>query len=370
MASGWVAGSDPFSASIAGSAERPLPAIYLGDGIRDVRRGAIMLWPLSIDPALGRFSVAQVPVEDLRAAPFLDHRLATDGVQQSTAIDAIEQALAPTSAAPVFIVHSAFCGSTLLAGLLDETGACLALKEPHVLAQLANAKRAAGGTALATLDAAPFTRALDAALALMRGHDTPHTLIKPTNFANNLIPELLARDARILFLHSGLESFLQSLVRRGAEASVFIRQLWRVMLADGLAIGRIPPAAAMLYSDLQIAAVLWTQQMEVFRHWLRDRPAERCAAMDFDRFEGNEAAFVSAAAAFLFPGRDPRALLDRLQRDGLSRDSKTGSDRDAIRSAETIGARDRAVVEDVLAWAQSITLGAGPPWTLPNGITP
>lgn len=312
-------------------------------------------WPIAIDWQQQAFVMQQVTRGELAAAAFLDHRLHAGSAQdRMVKFSTIGEPLPQPP--PSYIIHSAFCGSTLLARLLDYEGGCLALKEPHVLTQLAEAKRRLGGTARATLLDPRFSRIFGLSLGLIGNRGEAGTLIKPTNFANNLVPEIIHSGARILFLYANLNSFLRSIVKRGEEGHVFVRQRWQAMLAENEPLVNIQPSTAMLYTDLQISAIIWAQQIDTFQYWLRQSDGQRCASADFASYRPDPGVFVRSVAKFLMPGCDAETVLARMH-DSAALDSKTGTERSAVEAADSISVNDEAVIGDVIGWAQSINFG-------------
>ncbi len=311
-------------------------------------------WPVAIDWQRQAFLTQHVTRHELADASFLDHRLRSNGLMDVVNFQDIVSPVGHRP--PSYIIHSAFCGSTLLARLLDHEGECLALKEPNVLAQLATAKRKSGGTARALSGEQSIYRILGLAHQLMVKEQYAATLIKPTNFANNLIPEIMQSGARVLFLYSTLESFLRSVVKRGEEGHVFVRQRWQTMLAEREPISHIQPEVAMLYTDLQIGAIIWAQQIDTFQYWLQHDEGQRCASANFADYRPDPYAFLASVATFLACGKGVRSDGATLQEKSVL-DSKTNTVRSAVEAADKISANDEAVIADVLAWAKSIHFG-------------
>ncbi|MGH8278784.1 MAG: hypothetical protein ACRETQ_04350 [Gammaproteobacteria bacterium] len=184
-----------------------------------------------------------------------------------------------------FILHTSFCCSTLISRCLDIDGYCCALREPWVLMQLANYKRAAGGQ---PADSVRWNALLDTALALLTKPWIAGevTLIKPSIAANNLAEDLIAhpRSGGILLLYSSLRRFLMSTIHKGEAGRSFVRQLFDAILADSVRTAALPPATLMQLTDLQIAAFVWYQQMDHYLRLLARFPQARIRTLDCDRF--------------------------------------------------------------------------------------
>ena len=117
----------------------------------------------------------------------------------------------------------AFCGSTQLAQLLNASGAATVLKEPQALVDLADWKRA---LVEQQLDGdRQFKLALGASAALLwRNWDGfPPTVVKPSNWANNLLPDLLSiNGAKAVVLTIEPRLFLRAIFRGGRDRMAFI----------------------------------------------------------------------------------------------------------------------------------------------------
>jgi len=116
----------------------------------------------------------------LSAGVFLDHRWDRQGAPRAPVPISALRAL-PGNARPAVLWHTAFCCSTLIADLLDAPGACLALKEPVALVELAAARRAGAPVADDRLAQAVFARLAQSP------SPTERVVIKPSNGANALV---------------------------------------------------------------------------------------------------------------------------------------------------------------------------------------
>ena len=142
-------------------------------------------WRLDrFDPAGAEAIFIRADRERVSEAPFLDQRWRR---QDDTLASMDVQSLvanAPQAAPPAFIWHSAFCCSTLLAGVLDHEGSALGVREPDMLMTLANLKRQGQGV----------SGVMPAVLNWIARSYSPQerAVIKPTNLANNLMSDVMA----------------------------------------------------------------------------------------------------------------------------------------------------------------------------------
>jgi hypothetical protein len=118
----------------------------------------------------------------------------------------------PKTPLPV-ILHVSFCGSTLLARMLDVPGRTIVYREPAF--QIALADRHAAGEPVEALllpSTAAFTRPVAGATAI----------VKPTNWANALLPVWAeARAIRPAFVTMAPHAFLTAVFRGGRERISF-----------------------------------------------------------------------------------------------------------------------------------------------------
>lgn len=180
----------------------------------------LLLHRLSLAKAEAELVPARV--EALRAASFIDGRSDFScGLPKTLPLASFlrdEAAPAPPSR---IIFHAGFCGSTLLARLLDWPGAALVLREPNCLADLAN-QRTAAGRNVQSLEA------FDAALGSAMRHlarpwaEGEVIVVKPSNWVNNLLPSLVAAGPlHPLFLAPSRRDFLTAVLRGGPDRVAF-----------------------------------------------------------------------------------------------------------------------------------------------------
>ncbi len=114
------------------------------------------------------------------------------------------------------VVHTSFCASTLLARLLDADDQVFTYREPQVLIDLANLH--AAKHAMAT-DSEVWPQLCIFVLGQLNKswNNAQEIVIKPSNWANNAVPELLKHcaNARVVLLSSTLEDYLVANLRGG-----------------------------------------------------------------------------------------------------------------------------------------------------------
>lgn len=196
---------------------------------------------------------------------------------------------------PGFILHTSYCCSTLLSRALDRAGHGLALKEPEIIMGLSNAYRMAPNQT--ERDALAPIRDLLLSL-LARSHSgTEKVVIKPTNAANNLSSVLSALGVPIVVLYGDLRRFLASVIKKGDPCKTLIRQIYRVYAMDNMGVSIIPQRDALALTDLQIAALVWRHQIEMFNAVIQNSPTVR--SLDFQQLLSHPCETLQAAAEHL-----------------------------------------------------------------------
>ncbi len=300
---------------------------------------------------------------------FLDQRMAGSVAARAEApFAAVASLVDKPFEPPRFIFHTAFCCSTLLARALDAPGASLALKEPNILLDAANAGRV---NEKLRRDPASFARLCRTILALLaRPHlGNEKVVIKPTNTASTLAPHALALGAPSLFLYGDLKEFLISLLKKGEEGRSFVRGQYNIYALDGVGLAALPSRQAMSFTDLQVAAVVWRHQGEQFQRLLAGAKA---ASLDFRVLLADPARTLKSAARHLrLPIAD--ATLDATaQGDIFARNSKfadvkyDASQRDAEETA--LLERWSAEIDLITRWAGQLNLGGDLKLPLPKAL--
>lgn len=212
---------------------------------------------------------AQIVLTDrarLQAASFLDGR---EVFWRAERIVPLELPTATQRRPRRFIFHVGFCGSTLLARLLDRPGQVLALKEPQCLADVAGQRQAlAAGEGVASMHDL-LEHAIERLVEVGDGDVT--VVVKPTNWVNVVLPQLCAPGVidRALFVSMDRRAYLNAAFRGGRTRLEFcIRLAAEVsaavpdggpLLAEAIAAGGDP-----LDRSARIVAVLHAQQEHLF----------------------------------------------------------------------------------------------------------
>ena len=260
--------------------------------------------PHRLDWARGRVIFVRTDEATLRSMSFIDGREPiTQEPPVEIALSDVVAAIGEPTEPLRMIFHVSFCGSTLLARLLDQPGRALALKEPQCLVDLSDwrAELARRGG-----DVGPCDRALDAMLALLNRRFSPDepVVIKPSNWANNLILPIVRRgnQSRSVLVTIERRRFLIALLRGGRDRLAFNaravdhlasgEEAAGKLVADALAHDRDPLAAM-----LRLGALSHDLQHRIFETAFRD--SDRPLVIDLAQIEaGPREATSRAASAF------------------------------------------------------------------------
>jgi hypothetical protein len=243
------------------------------------------------------------------------------------------------------LLHMSFCGSTLLARLLDVPGRSHAHKEPRALIQLAD-QQAFGGPAWHR-DGPLLTGFVLDQLALP-WPDAPRTLIKPSNWVNSMLPRLTATGAecRVLLLSLTPEQFLTAVFRGGGERVQYVHGLLMHLCT---ALPDLRPRIAEVERDFpdtvdlfaRLVLIAHAAQTRLFEQARAALPGECTAGLTFDQLlEDPESAALRASEALQL-GLTPEEIRTSVARRGRHHAKVT----DRFTSAEEIGAVDHQVRE-------------------------
>ncbi len=252
------------------------------------------------DIVTGNTQIVETTIDALRSATFLDGRekfWTTARVEEQTFADHTD------GPAPDFLFHFGFCGSTFLAKALDRTGACLALKEPQCLTDIASQQAVLVQQGVQ----ARLAEGLSFALVEMSTTSSEETiLIKPSNWVNGLLPLLARRpDAgRAVFLSMKLRSYLRATFRGGRDRLAFCSRLASLIaheISDGP--DRLEEAIAMSTDPLDqaanIVAFLHAAQTALFDDAIAQGQWRNVIQFDYSEIVEDPQAVITRAAETL-----------------------------------------------------------------------
>lgn len=253
--------------------------------------------PVSYEPGGDCYRLAFADPALLEEASFLDERMGP-AWNRARRVSATElQGILP-AAAPVWLFHTAFCCSTLLARALHDPPGFLALKEPGIFLDFAKLSLQQSDQARDLL----ARRLTETTRLLGRTWlEGGHTLVKPTNVANRLLPLLLnaSPGSRALLLHGGLEDFLMSCAKKLPGADQPMRWMAQY-LVPGTRLERtlgIPKGHE--FNFIEACVLTWFAQMETYADALAQDTGDRLRTLDMRALLQQPAATVAACASWL-----------------------------------------------------------------------
>jgi hypothetical protein len=294
----------PNSASVKETLSRILATPDLFPAEIDFRRNALVFVPMSR--------------RSFRQLSFLDNRFVRPGPGSFSVnlLELLPKCSAVQANPPLhFVLHGAFCGSTLMARLLEELPHCFALKEPGLLAQLARLK---DGTSVPDMSGPGSWMDWFKVATTLFGRAYPTdtaVIIKPNDVCNWMGNLLLDRDesTRIIFLSSPLRTFLLSVLKMDD------RRKWargRVRQLKGY-VARVPFLSEIPVEDLsdgQYVAALWLLNSFLCSSFLARPDSARVRALNGEELVLRPQETLRETANFFGLSRDEadRAALAKL----------------------------------------------------------
>ncbi|MBL9069605.1 MAG: hypothetical protein JNM03_06375 [Sphingopyxis sp.] len=263
-----------------------------------------------------------------------------------------------------FLLHSAYCASTMLVQAFDRPGVATGLSEPVLLNDMVGWRRRGA-------EPRAHGRAMDDALAMLARPltDGEAVIVKPSNIFNPLARGalMLRPQARALLLHAPLRAFLLSVARKGIWCRLWCRELLESYLADGYVQLGFEPRDYFRQSDLQVAAVGWLAQQQAFAAFLDGAP-DRFASLDSETLTADPVAAVTAALAHYGLPADRDAIAAH---PALGRNSKSGATFAAGERQRDLAAAEAAYgeeIDQVIGWAEVVAARFDIPLALPRPL--
>lgn len=317
------------------------------------------------DASADAFHLRHVSRSAHNAAPFLTDEYL--GVEPSPLVLSRRDAKTRNAenASLHFILHSAFCASTMFGNGFDLPGLSMGLKEPVLLNDIVGFRRR-GAPPMAVAER--LGDALDM-LARPFGDDLA-VVVKPSNIFNALAPASLVMrpTSKAILLYAPLSVFLLSVARKGLWCRLWCRELLEGQLTDGIVDLGFEPSDYFRQTDLQVAAVGWLAQQKLFHDMTRKFGPERIATLDSERLTANPGKALFATASHFRLG-DHTAANDAHPAFG-THSKFGGSFGTEDRRAEHVLAQTAHgdEIEKVLIWAEAVAQSANIPLTLEHQL--
>jgi hypothetical protein len=274
-------------------------------------------------------------------------------------------ASAPRPAPIHFILHSAFCCSTMLARVFDRPGWAMGLKEPVILNDIVGWRRRGGrGPDMAAV--------LNDALSLLARPFGPGeaVVVKPSNVVNGLSAAMLTLrpNAGAVLLHAPLRTYLGSIAKKGLDGRLWVRTLLLGLLEDKLVDLGFTTRDHLGQTDLQVAAVGWLAQQALFQQLVERFGKGRVRTLDSETLTADPAGVTARLATLFGMPLDARALEEIVTGPAFTYHSKLGAAFDAgERGREHRDAAEMHAdeIEKVAVWAERVAEAAGIALELP-----
>ena len=268
-----------------------------------------------------------VDENNLKLAPFVDIRFAPLAQGQfsvpSKELFALEKMHNIKRPQSVFIFHHAFVCSTLMARCLNQIDAFFSIKEPWILRRLSDYKRMLGSKLPADRWREMFVCYLG--LLAKNYHTGTTPVMKVTNVANNLIPDVLKYlpGQKILYLYSDLESFLISNLKKPPETQKKMPGLAAAFLSDGDFAKRFPGFSDVRrLSFLQVCALTWLVNLYNFRQSTESISPTNVRTLDMKDFLADMGGSLQGLSRFFGHSATPIEITRMLDPEVTQTDAK------------------------------------------------
>lgn len=309
--------------------------------------------------------------------PFLTDDYVADAPMVAQPMAAVQATRGELVPAPLhFIFHSAFCASTLLCRALDAPGLAMGLSEPVMLNDIVGFRRRG------EVDARGAGQMFDSALSLLARPwgAGEAVVVKPSNILNPVAAGLLTLkpDARAIVMTAPLPVFLASVARKGMWCRLWVRELLEGMVADGaVQLGFDGPALFRL-TDLQVAAVGWLAQQQIFHGLIERFGGARVRSLSSEALMAAPVPVLAGVLAHFGLGGDGGQDGTGVRAEALAAGPAFGrNSKDGAAFSATDRAQDQAramaahgeEIDKVLVWAAAVAANAGVAMELGAAVT-
>jgi len=270
---------------------------------------------------------------------FLDHRVQRPN--QNEMITPIPLIPSVKAGSGHYLFHSSFCGSTLIASVLQHPDTFLALKEPTVLWRISGLKQ---NPDLALSDS-QLQQLLKVSLSSLceSFHSNQQVVIKPTNLASNLIEDIrkVQSDARMVLLYDDLQSYIVSYLKKPVEGRHNFELIAKHFIQSSPIKHEYDRFLDQYPGDyLACAMVSWHAQLFAFQQHL-ETASDNMVSVSFTDILKSPKLHISTIARFYRPELTMEKLEKELNWAALKLDAKQPN----MAYSPAKRAEDRALVE-------------------------
>jgi len=309
-----------------------------------------------------------VEEDKMRLAPFIDIRfepMAQGSFCMSTfELLALERQHQVRRQSPCFIFHHAFVCSTLVARCLDQIDAFFCLKEPWIMRRLADTKRDWRTRIPPSQWGQLFSTFM---MLLARPYESGRTpVIKATNVANNLFPDVLKYlpGCHSLYLYSDLKSFLVSNLKKPQETRDKLPGLAQIFIRDeGFDNAFSDHSTIESLSFLQVCALTWAASLFNFMTNVRKRPSDHVRTLDAGTFLENPEESLTRLVRFFGHQPSTKDLTAMTASEVIETNSKqqhqTYGKQERARENELVLKNNESAIEAAIAWIDPVVKKQG-----------
>jgi hypothetical protein len=230
------------------------------------------------------------------------------------------------------------------------------LKEPLVLSHLAGRKRA-----LDTADSAKWAALSKKVSGLLdRSFAEEAVIVKPSNFANAVITDLLDGNPRrkFILMSCSLRGLLLSILKKQVEAANSMESFLAALLQDSDYLTRVQIRSPDSLSLLQQSVVFWHCQRHQFQVIRSRFAADRCLTTTMEEFLAQPLQTLESINSFLGLDLPPGLLRQTVESGAFTLHSKqqeaSYSPEQQKREAQAIAVRYKNELDRAVAWAQPL----------------
>lgn len=275
---------------------------------------------------------------------------------------------------PMFIAHTALCGSTLLTRCLDIPGTCMPYREPYLFHNLSGIWRLRLQEKVHQKIGRDRPTILDLAVMLVSRTygEGEKSVVKLSDTCTSLLPSILARkpESRVLLLYQELQRFLVAMLRFPYRRQ-YVRNMRVRAEVDLRAVGRGDIPAGPDLNDGRCAAVVWLGLMYPYLRLLAAAP-HRVRSLNAGSFFDAPTDTVKKLDAFFSLSIGHERLEQHIAEGALSRNAKhADEDFDADRYTADLASAQielRDEIDDAVTWAESVSAAEPIPPHLPNPL--
>ena len=319
---------------------------------------------IGLDLGQGQFQFIRMPRQEVSDKAFLDTR-AIETRHKKTELPgaAVLETLRGemTKQPPLkacYLFHTSFCCSTLIARCLDMPGINLSLKEPYALLGLSGFKRRSKNFDTRS-DQWINWRDLTLRLLSRRFVAGERILLKPSNGANNILPEILDYPGtdKVVLLYSSLDHFLVAAIGGGEAWFSYISAILKLFIRDfGDGVDLADPSEL---TALHRAALAWALQMKAFEAAAGSFP-EKVTTLDCQRFLDDPADILVRLNVFYdlgFDRKDLEAVASGPVMTAHSKEpGKAHSPKDQVEETLKVIRENRKEFTEVAKWCRDLGL--------------